>query len=222
MSMDQSGAFPWNREAQGPSNPVAARGASRTAQMDDLRCVAEVRRGESEAFGQIVRRYQDRLFNAILRLMGDWQEARDLTQQTFLKAYVSLDGFRGDSSFYTWLYRIAVNVTLDARKKRSKSGEVVREERPSGGDDDPDTSGPASSPADDPAERALQREREEAVARAIQSLDDLHRSILVLRDVEGMDYEEISSVLDIPRGTVKSRLHRARLELRDKLKDLIS
>jgi RNA polymerase sigma-70 factor, ECF subfamily len=221
MAIDQSGVFPWNREAQGESNPAAARGASRTAQMDDLRCVAAVRRGEVDAFGEIVRRYQDRLFNAILRLMGDWQEARDLTQQAFLKAYVSLERFRGDSSFYTWLYRIAVNVTLDARKKRAQSGDAGREGLSASGEEDSRYE-PASSADDDPARRALAREREEAVTQAIKGLDDLHRSILVLRDIEGMDYEEIASVLSIPRGTVKSRLHRARMELRDKLKGLMS
>ena len=221
MPVDQSGVFPWNREAQESSNPVGGERTSRTAQMDDLRCVSAVRRGETDAFGEVVRRYQDRLFNTILRLLGDHSEAKDLTQESFLRAYVSLDRFRGDSSFYTWLYRIAVNVTLDARKKRSQSAPGLGgtgEEKGASGDED-SRFDPASGPADDPAERALSREREDAVVRAIATLDDPHRSVLVLRDIEGMDYDEIASVLGVPRGTVKSRLHRARLELREKLKD---
>ena len=220
MTFDQSGAFPWNQKAPEPSNPETA-GASRHVQMDDLRCVAAVRRGETEAFGEIVRRYQDRLFNTILRLLGDYQEAKDLTQQALMRAYVSLDGFRGDSGFYTWLYRIAVNVTLDAREKRARSPEVGGEMLAAGTDDEARFE-PAAKAADDPAEQVLASEREAEVAKAVRSLDDDHRSVLVLRDIEGMGYDEIASVLGLPRGTVKSRLHRARLELRDKLKDLVS
>jgi RNA polymerase sigma-70 factor (ECF subfamily) len=203
---------------------MAGGGASRDAQMDDLRCVAAVRKGQLDAFSQVVRRYQDRLFNMILRLMGDYEEAADLTQQAFLKAYESLDGFRGDSSFYTWLYRIGVNVTLDARKRRARSPEVSAESFPSGDDNDGNGTrfDAVASVADDPAQRSLAIEREQAVAAAIKTLDEMHRSVLVLRDIEGMDYDEIASVLGIPRGTVKSRLHRARLEMRDKLKDLMS
>ncbi len=217
MGGGKSEAFSWNPAAREASNPVTETRTSRETQMDDLRCVAAVRRGEPGAFVEVVRRYEDRLFNTVLRLLGDYEEARDLTQQTFLRAYSSLERFRGDSSFYTWLYRIAVNVTLDERKKRSRAPET-HGELP----DDDSLAGHGARGVDDPAEHALTREREQAVAGAIASLDPLHRAVVVLRDIEGMDYDEIASVLDVPRGTVKSRLHRARLELRDKLKDLMS
>jgi RNA polymerase sigma-70 factor (ECF subfamily) len=219
VEIKQTDPFSRNRAGAAPSNREKDAMASRDAQMDDLRCVADTRKGRTEAFGEIVRRHQDRLFNTIYRLMGDYQEAKDLTQQAFLKAYMSLERFRGSSSFYTWLYRIGVNVALDARKKRARSPDLIGDSLAAGADDD--GRGGPSSAADDPAESALSREREAAVTKAIASLDELHRGVLVLRDIEGMDYDEIADVLSCPRGTVKSRLHRARLVLREKLKDLM-
>ena len=99
--------------------------ASRPSQSEDLLCVAAALDGRPEAFGEIVKRYQDRIFNTIFRMLGDYEEATDLTQQTFLKAYMSLDRFGGRSSFYTWLYRIGVNATLDERKKRSRRPRIT-------------------------------------------------------------------------------------------------
>ena len=192
--------------------------ASREVQMEDLRCVAATRDGHPDAFGDIVRRYQDRIFNTIYRLLGDYEEAKDLAQQTFLRAYMSLDRFRGNSSFYTWLYRIGVNAALDERKKRSRNPHLVGDSIVLASEED---GRHVSSDPDDPAERVLTREREQAVTKAITSLDELHRSVLVLRDIEGMDYDEICEVLSCPRGTVKSRLHRARLVLKEKLKDMM-
>lgn len=194
--------------------------ASHSDQMDDLRCVAAAREGHSDAFGDIVRRYQDRVFNMVYRLMGSYEEAQDLTQQTFLKAYMSLDRFRGTSSFYTWLYRIAVNAALDERKKRSRNPQTMSDAFALTVGADARRPG-TSSEMNSPVETVLSREREEMVTRAIDSLDELHRSVLVLRDIEGMNYDEISEVLTVPRGTIKSRLHRARLVLKEKLKDLV-
>ena len=194
--------------------------ASRETQTDDLRCVTATRDGHPEAFTELVRRYQDRIFNTMYRLLGDYEEAKDLAQQTFLKAYMSLDRFRGHSSFYTWLYRIGVNAALDERKKRARGPHLVSDTFALAAHED-HRDMHVSSVGGDPAERVLTREREEAVTRAIAALDELHRSVLVLRDIEGMDYDEIAEVLSCPRGTVKSRLHRARLVLREKLKDVV-
>jgi len=195
--------------------------ASLEAQTEDLRCVAATRDGRPDAFAGIVGRYQDRIFNTIYRLLGDYQEAKDLTQQTFLKAYMSLARFRGNSSFYTWLYRIGVNAALDERKRRGRNPSFLTDSFALASAEDAGRIR-RSSESDDPAEKVLSREREETVTRAIAGLDELHRSVLVLRDIEGMDYEEISEVLSCPRGTVKSRLYRARLALRDRLRDLMT
>ena len=194
--------------------------ASRESQTEDLRCVAAARDGRSDAFGDIVRRYQDRIFNTIYRLLGDYQEAKDLTQQAFLKAYMSLGKFRGSSSFYTWLYRIGVNTALDERKKRSRTPRVLSESFAMSADEDARRLD-GSDGSGEPGEQVLSREREAAVTAAIAALDEIHRTVLVLRDIEGMDYEEIAEVVPCPRGTVKSRLHRARLMLREKLKDFM-
>jgi RNA polymerase sigma-70 factor (ECF subfamily) len=189
--------------------------------MEDLNCVAAALDGRAEAFTDIVRRYQDRVFNTIYRLLGDYQEAKDLTQQTFLKAYLSLDRFQGHSRFYTWLYRIGVNAALDERRRRARQPAFLSDSFAPASEED-GAAGRGKSAPDDPVENVLSREREEALSQAIASLDELHRSVLVLRDIEGMDYGEIAEVLSCSAGTVKSRLHRARCVLRDKLKDLAS
>jgi RNA polymerase sigma-70 factor (ECF subfamily) len=194
--------------------------ASRPSQHEDLKWVAAALDGRPEAFSELVKRYQDRIFNTIFRMLGDYEEATDLTQQTFLKAYMSLDRFGGRSSFYTWLYRIGVNATLDERKKRSRRpGFTDHVVAVTADRDGRRTSN--STRTNDPAEKALVQERRRRVTNAIAALDDLHRSVIVLRDIEGMDYDEIAEVLGCPRGTVKSRLHRARCVLRDKLKGRI-
>ena len=194
--------------------------ASADCQLEDLKCVADVKDGRAQAFDDVVKRYQDRIFNTMCRLLGDYQEAADLTQQAFLKAYLSLDQFRGSSTFYTWLYRIAVNTALDERKRRSRSPEVLSESFAMSSEEDVRRLD-GSATSDDPEEEALGRERRLAVTRAVASLDDVHRTVLVLRDIEGLNYEEIAEVAACPRGTVKSRLHRARLMLREKLKDFM-
>ena len=193
---------------------------ARTDTIDELRWIDATRKGETDAFGHIVKLYQDRLFNTVYRMVGDHEEARDLTQQAFLKAYESLERFRGGSSFYTWLYRIGVNLVFDERKKRMRrpqavGGPAVVEAGQSRGLRESSVEG------DGPVDVLVRRERETAVTEAIASLDELHRSVVVLRDIEGMDYEQIAEVLNCARGTVKSRLHRARLMLRDRLKGLL-
>jgi RNA polymerase sigma-70 factor (ECF subfamily) len=191
-----------------------------TETIDELRWIAATKRGETQAFAHIVKRYQDRLFNTLLRMVGHREEARDLTQQAFLRAYESLDRFRGGSTFYTWLYRIGVNLVLDERKRSARRPHLVGEPavvEASQGRNLRET----STEADAPVDVLMKREREAAVTDAINSLDDLHRAVVVLRDIEGMDYDQIAEVLDCARGTVKSRLHRARLMLREKLEGIL-
>jgi RNA polymerase sigma-70 factor (ECF subfamily) len=194
--------------------------ASLLDSVDDLGLIESARRGEAAAFGEIVRRYEDRIFNTIYRLVGDWQDAKDLTQQTFLKAYESMGTFRGGSRFYTWLYRIGVNAALDERKKQSRSPGFLSDSFDLSSAEDGRSRGGRST-ADDPADGLISRETEAAVMQAIRSLDEMHRAVVVLRDIEGLDYDEIAEALECPRGTVKSRLHRARIILREKLKDVV-
>ena len=180
--------------------------------------VGQVVAGNGGAFGTIVQRYQDRLYNAIYRLVGSADDARDLLQDTFVKAYENLGTFRGGSSLYTWLFRIAVNTSLSHRRKRK----WLQVGAPGPGEDgaNPVAAVPDASAAD-PADGLVAAEVEAGVQQALESLDDEHRTVVVLRDLQHCDYHEIAEILEVPTGTVKSRLHRARLMLREKLKPLL-
>ena len=174
--------------------------------------------GEGAPFGEIVQRHEDRLYNTIYRLVGSAEDARDLLQDTFVKAYENLETFRGGSSLYTWLFRIAVNTSLSHRRRRK----WVQMSVPAGNEDDPN---PGNAVADtatmDPADGLVTAETEKLVQEAINSLDDEHRTVVVLRDIQHCDYRQIAEILEVPTGTVKSRLHRARMLLRDKLEPLL-
>lgn len=179
---------------------------------DDATLVGQVQSGRVAAFAQLVRRYQDRVYNTCRRVCGNDEEACDLTQETFFKAFRSIGSYRQKSAFYTWLFRIAVNLALTHRQKHRLR--VVSQLT----DDDPLSIPVAGSQAVIGGEaRAVSVETRECVSAALASIDADHRAVLVLRDIEGCDYEQIAGILDIPKGTVKSRVHRARVALRDAL-----
>ncbi len=186
-----------------------------TGSHDDRFLIEQCRAGKTESFGTLVRQYQDRIYPTLLRLCGCAEDAQDLLQDTFLRAYEKLDRFHGDSSFYTWLYRIAVNLALSDRRKRRVPGRLA-----------PAAGGEALDPAGDSAESdpslPLQRaERDASIQRALNGLAAEFRSVVVLKDLDGLRYEEIAEVLGIPVGTVRSRLHRARAELRERLRGVV-
>ncbi len=179
---------------------------------DDNSLIAACRAGRTEAFGVLVQRYQDRLYPTMLRLTGSADDALDLLQDAFLRAFEKLDRFHGESSFYTWIYRIAVNLALSGRRRRRTT---VRFQGAGPGDaidpaDDPATSDPTL-----PLELA---ERDDLIQAALNALADDHRAVVVMKEFDGLRYEEIAAVLNVPIGTIRSRLHRARLELRERLK----
>ena len=180
---------------------------------DDCQLISAIRRGDTAAFETLVRKYQDRVFNVVRQVVGDHQLAEDLVQETFVQVYVKLDSFHGKSAFYTWLYRIAFNVSVSwRRRKRPLASISSARDDDSGGGIEPQDRGEA------PGERLLREERAGLVQAALAALDEDFRTILVLREIEGFDYEAISEILDLPIGTVRSRLHRARSELRERLK----
>lgn len=190
---------------------------------DDAELVAQVKRGETQAYGELVRRYQDRVFNTCWRICGHLEDARDLTQEAFLKAYEGLGNFRGESGFYTWVFRVAVNLALTHRR-RGKNRRVYSLDQAT--DDDRAVTDPIAPPTPaaangDPAEAAGAAERNAAVGRALGALDDEQRAVVVLRDMEGLNYEQIAAILRIPAGTVKSRLFRARMALQAALEPII-
>jgi RNA polymerase sigma-70 factor (ECF subfamily) len=186
--------------------------------LTDQELVSRTIGGDGTAFASIVERYQDRLHNAIFRLVGSAEDARDLLQDSFLKAYENLEGFRGGSSLYTWLFRIAVNTALSHRRKRKWTHVGLG---PTSDDDSAPESGWADPDAPDPADPIMAAETEAAVQQALDGLDEEHRTVVVLRDIQHCDYHEMAGILGVPSGTVKSRLHRARLMLRDRLKPLL-
>lgn len=176
---------------------------------DDADLIAETLAGQTAAFGKLVQKYQDRLFNTIAHLAGNSEDARDIVQEAFVQAFVKLESFRGSSAFYTWLYRIAFNISAGWRRKHRVVGSLDRSREELGME-------PADN-GDSPLEQLEQQERCGQVRQALGRLSDEHRKILVLREIEGCEYESIAEILDLPIGTVRSRLHRARLQLRDEL-----
>jgi RNA polymerase sigma-70 factor (ECF subfamily) len=179
---------------------------------DDRRLIAETLSGRPAAFGELVRRYQDRLYNAVLRVADHPEDAQDVVQDAFVNAYQSLGSFKGDAEFYTWLYRIAFNTAV-SQKRRRKALVSLESGRDGDGPIDPHDPSDETRPG-----AALERsEDEELLQAALNRLSVEHRTVLVLKDIEGMKYEQIAEVLDVPIGTIRSRLHRARMELRDLL-----
>jgi RNA polymerase sigma-70 factor (ECF subfamily) len=165
---------------------------------DDHRLIAECLKGDASAFGALVRRHQDRLYHTVFRLVGSAEDAQDVVQEAFLSAYQSLDGFKGDALFFTWLYRIAVNEALRGRKRRTFAN----------ADALPEVEAPPPVPPEEDVPTLATLEK------LLRKLSDEFRSIVVLRDIEGLAYTEIAETLEIPIGTVESRLFRARQELR--------
>jgi RNA polymerase sigma-70 factor (ECF subfamily) len=176
---------------------------------DDDPLIDETLAGSNDAFDQLVRKYQDRLYNTIVHVMGSADDARDVVQEAFIQAYVKLDSFHRNAGFYTWLYRIAFNAAVSHQRRKRAVISVDQTRELSG-----------HEPVDDglgPQDRLEQSERVEQVRRALDALTDEHRTVLVLRELEECDYETIAGILQVPIGTVRSRLHRARLEMRDVL-----
>ncbi len=165
--------------------------------------------GQSSAFETLVLRYQDRLYTAMISVVGNADEAEDVVQESFIQAYLKLDTFQRNSRFFTWLYRIAFNFAL-ARRRRRKNHQSLEETRENSGAE-PEFYG------DGPDLRMTRNEDIQLVHRALALLSEDHRSILVLREMEDLAYEDIADVLKISIGTVRSRLNRARSALKQQL-----
>jgi RNA polymerase sigma-70 factor, ECF subfamily len=177
-------------------------------EIGDAECVKRVQRGDTESFEILVRRHQNTTFNLIYRFLGDYDEATDTAQEVFLSVYKSIQQFRGDATFSTWLYRIAFNHASTRRKSlNSKLQRQVALE------DD----AVLVDCGDNPESSAERKEIQQRVQQALNSLDGDDAQIILLRDLQDVSYEDIAQTLDVPIGTVKSRLHRARQALRTSL-----
>ena len=184
----------------------------------DQKLVVKVQKGDKKAFDVLVLKYQHKVIKVIMRYIRDPSEALDVAQEAFLKAYRALPRFRGDSAFYTWLYRIAINT--------AKNHLVAARRRPLDYDLDPqdpdqyDLQGRLSD-GDTPEHLVLSEEIKDTVNRAIHHLPEDLRTAIILREVEGMSYEEIAQTMECPVGTVRSRIFRAREAIDKKLRPLL-
>jgi len=178
-----------------------------TGAATDQQLVARVQKGDSRAFDMLVLKYQHRIFGLISRYVHDADEVQDVAQEAFIKAYRALPKFRGDSAFYTWLYRIAINT--------AKNYLVSRSRRPPGSDveiEDAEyyASGGALHEIETPESALFGAELKQVVERAIKNLPEDLRTAVTLREFDGLSYEDIADIMDCPVGTVRSRIFRAR------------
>ena len=192
------------------ASPHGERGGQGMTQTEQ-ELVSRARAGDTAAFEQLMLDSQDRVYTLCLRMTGDREDALDLAQETFFNAWRGLGSFQGNSSFSTWVYRLASNACIDFLRKRKRRQQG---ESPHSLDDE---EAPLPEPADprgSPEEELERKELRRAVERGLQALPDHHRQVLVMRELSGMSYQEIGAVLDLDLGTVKSRIARARLALK--------
>ncbi len=178
---------------------------------DDGRLIERTLAGDTQAFGQLVLRYQDRLFGTLVHLLGSVHDAHDVAQDAFLSAYEKLSTFRQQSSFYSWLFRIAYHAAMTNRRKQKRHRHASVESRFESLGVEPADNNPAHSP--DAPLASLEDQRR--VRAALAELASEFRDPLILKEFEGLKYEEIAALLEIPLGTVRSRIHRARQDLKE-------
>lgn len=184
----------------------------------DETLIKRILNGDALAFEQLVGRYEQKVFNIAFRMSGDREDALDLSQESFIRAYRALNRFQGQSAFSTWLFRIVTNTCIDALRKRKRQPVVVLSTDSSIETDDGEYQIEFPAPSDqNPEELVLGTELREQLQYALSRLSEEHRLALVLRDVEGYTYEEIAEILEINIGTVKSRINRARLAMREEI-----
>lgn len=185
--------------------------------MDDIELIRRARTGEEAAFSELVRRYQRQVANLVYLTMGTRDGLEDLAQEVFIRVHRSLPRFNFRSSFFSWVYRITVNLCIDEIRKRKIRRALSLEFLAEGGDQRVLDHPAHSTPADD----LLKEERRQMVLDGLQALSPMHREVLILREYQDLPYEEIARVLGVSVQAVKSRLFRARTELRNRLKDYI-
>lgn len=183
--------------------------------LDESALVAQAREGDAEAYGQLVRAYQNKIFRLAQHITQNREDAEDVLQETFLKAYEHLDQFQGNSKFYTWIVRIAVNQALMKLRRRKNDRSVSLDESIDTGEDT--IVREIAAWDENPEQRLSRTEIGDILDTAVQSLDDAYRSVFVLRDIEELSTEETAEALGLSVPAVKSRLLRARLQLREKL-----
>jgi len=191
----------------------------RRVEPTDGELVERARAGDREAVDVLLQRYQRRLLGVVVGMVRNPDDAREIIQETFVRVFRSLDSFKGDSSFYTWLYRIAMNLAIDHQRREGKRPSVEFDE---GVAHTEESVGRGSAViGTDPFDRVRSRELGQKIFEAIESLTPDHRAVILLREIDGLSYEEISEVLQCSMGTVMSRLHYARKKLQARLQEMM-
>src|SRR6266404_3128483 len=200
-----------------PSPPAAAPPVPDPQEEQQL--VKRARTGEMEAYDELVRRYQERIYATIYHMTANHEDANDLAQETFIKAYQALKSFKGDSSFFTWVYRIAVNKTINFLKQRKNKTHMSLNDLDFNAEHDADLVALISEKT--PRREVSLIELQEKLNAAMQKLSEVHRLVVTLHDVQGLSHEEISKIMGCNTGTVRSRLFYARQQLQAYLSDYL-
>lgn len=190
---------------------------------DDYSLVRKAQAGDQRAFGTLVERYQRKAYAVALGLVKDKEEALDVAQEAFIKVYKYLDHFKGDSSFYTWLYRITVNICIDRRRKKGADpGDQVEFDEAVKQEAEGEAGVLGTRLGSNPQKAALRAELMQKIEQALEQIPEKHRAILLLREVEGMSYEDLAETLKIRKGTVMSRLFHARKKMQSLLSSYLA
>jgi RNA polymerase sigma-70 factor (ECF subfamily) len=193
------------------SEPAARNDSGQTVPMDETALVRGAKNGDLEAYDQLVRLYRERIYATIYHMTANHEDANDLAQESFIKAFQALKSFKGGSSFYTWLYRIAINKTINFLKQRKNRIQISLNDLDFNAEHDPDLVALISDKT--PRREADLRELQEKLNTALLKLSEPHRLVVVLHDVQGLSHDEIAKVMDCNIGTVRSRLFYARQQL---------
>jgi RNA polymerase sigma factor (sigma-70 family) len=186
---------------------------------DEGKLVKRAKAGDLDAYDQLVRRYQERIYATIYHMTANHEDANDLAQEAFIKAYQALKSFKGDSSFFTWVYRIAVNKTINFLKQRKNKAHLSLNDLDLNAEHDPDLIALISERT--PRREVNLTELQHKLNEAMRKLSDVHRLVVALHDVQGLSHEEISKIMDCNTGTVRSRLFYARQQLQAYLSDYL-
>jgi RNA polymerase sigma factor RpoE len=206
------------KESKEPAGP-AADAALTPAPVDEMDLVKRARKGDLGAYDELVRRYQERIYATVYHMTSNHEDANDLAQEAFIKAFQALKSFKGGSSFYTWVYRIAVNKTINFLKQRKNKSHLSLDDLDFNAEHDPDLMALISDKT--PRREINLAELQEKLNVAMQRLSEPHRMVVTLHDIQGLSHEEIAEIMDCNIGTVRSRLFYARQQLQAYLSDYL-
>ena len=201
------------------ARPAAEPAPAPAAPAEEMELVKRARKGDLAAYDELVRRYQERIYATIYHMTSNHEDANDLAQEAFIKAFHALKSFKGGSSFYTWVYRIAVNKTINFLKQRKNKAQMSLDDLDFNAEHDPDLVALISDKT--PRREVSLAELQEKLNAAMQKLSEPHRLVVTLHDVQGLSHEEIAKIMDCNIGTVRSRLFYARQQLQAYLSDYL-